>query len=415
MLKKILILGSQRNKSQEIIDFFKKHTNKYKITALLCNDETKLDFFKKQIKEIQPVVIFFPNEKVSENLEQEFNIKCFFDYSLFTSFLKNSDCDIVVSDFTGIDSVKLILASIGENKDVSLLNLEPILYSGKIIVNEAKLKAIDLKYITSQFLTLSEFLKIKNISDINKIILVDYNTKYDKKDILDYTFPSKQLSEFKKIYYFKNKMWLSRHLFSFCSSYNLTIDNFECYKSSTNNLNLILHLKDGNYLFNYNTQDKETIFVNYYMPSVFKNENLQTNIEINLNKIKIDDIDTLKLAKRALNQGGTYSVLFQIVYDICLEELYYNNISKDIFVSFFTKILDDKSFFSKNPNIQTIFALEKKIKEKIKKEYLKKEKVSNKRSNYEKNNVSIKNKQITLQKKSTNLLKKTSLKNKIKK
>ena len=55
-----------------------------------------------------------------------------------------------------------------------------------------------------------------------------------------------------------------------------------------------------------------------------------------------------------------------------LKSFYKNNLPKDSFVKIFSKILEDKTFYSKNPNIQTIFALDEKIRERIKKEIKKK-------------------------------------------
>lgn len=372
MIKKILILGSQRKKAQEIIDFFKKHNQKYKISALLCNDEKQQDLFKKQIQELQPSVIFFPNKSVAEKLELEFNIKCYFDYSQYTLFLKNTNCDLVISDFTGIDSVKLILASIGEYKDIGLLNLEPILYSGKIITNEAKNKGINVSFLTSQFQSLSLLLKTNNVKDINKLILIDYETKEDKENIKNYTVPSKSLSEFKKIFYFQNKMWLSRHLITMSNLYDLDLDYFDFYKSNTDKISLILQLKDGNTIFNYSENTKEPVYNYYFLENKNKTDLQINNIDIKLSKVKTEEIQTLNLAIKALKQGGSYPILFQIVYDICAEEIYNNNLSKNSFVKIFSKILDDKTFYSKNPNIQTIFALEERLKEKIKKEIKKK-------------------------------------------
>ena len=97
MIKKILVLASQRKKSQEAIAFFSKYPNRYKISGLMCTDEKQLDFFKKQIKEIKPDVVFFPNKESAEKIFDESSTKCFYDYTN-TPNLKASNCDVVVSD-----------------------------------------------------------------------------------------------------------------------------------------------------------------------------------------------------------------------------------------------------------------------------------------------------------------------------
>jgi len=370
MLKKILILGSQRKKSQEIIDFFKKQ-QKYKIVALLCSDEKQQETFRKQIKEIKPSIVFFPNKEIAEKIEEEFNIKCFFDYSEYNVFLKNTDCDLVISDFTGIDSVKLILATIAECKDIGLLNLEPILYSGKIVINEAKIKGIKLNYITSQFKLLTYFLKTRNINDIKKIILMDYDTKEDKENIINYTSPSKQISELKKVLYFKNKMWLARHLIVFSQLYDLDLECFDFYKSNTDKINLILQLEDGSSLFNYLEDNKESIYKQYYLENQNikeKQKPIEETINIKLQHTNSDSIPTLKLAKQAILKGGCFPILYQIAYDVCADNIYKNKSSEDCFIKIFKKILEDKNpLYYKNPNIQTIFALYEKIEKEIRK------------------------------------------------
>lgn len=225
MIKKILILASQRKKSQEAIAFFSKYPSKYKISSLMCTDEKHIDFFRTQIKNLKPDVIFFPNKELADQLVEDFNIKCYHDYFQFSQFLKDSNSDLVVSDLVGIDSIKLILSAVGEYKDLCLLNLEPILYSGKIIINEAKNKGINLYFVTHQFYSLNLFFKCKNrLDNVSKIVLTNFDNEYEKESLDNYLYPSKPLSEFKKILYYKNKMWLARHLFVFSDFYNISSD-----------------------------------------------------------------------------------------------------------------------------------------------------------------------------------------------
>ena len=90
MIKRILVLASQRKKSQEAIVFFSKYPSKYKISGLMCSDEKKLDFFKKQIKEIRPDIVFFPTKDGAEQIIEELNIRCFYDYTQYNQFLKQA-------------------------------------------------------------------------------------------------------------------------------------------------------------------------------------------------------------------------------------------------------------------------------------------------------------------------------------
>ena len=382
MIKRILVLASQRIKSQEAIAFFSKYPSKYKISALMCTDEKQLELFKKQIKEIKPDVVFFPSKEGTDQIIEELNTRCFYDYTQYAQFLKASNCDLVVSDLTGIDSIKLILATVGEYKDICFLNLEPILYSGKIIINEARNKGITLKFITHPFYSIDLFQKQKNnIDNINKIILTSFDNEYDKEELINYTHPSKPLSEFKKILYYKNKMWLSRHLMAFSNFYDLDLDKFEYYKSNTSQVSVILQLNNGCNFLSHTNNDKQIIFDAYYLGNTKTNNvEIAKTIDIKLQKIKSTDIQSLDLATQAMLKGGTHPMLYQIAYDLCAEAIY-NNRTKDknLFFKVFQEILKDKTFYSKNINIQTIFALYEKLKIKIETEYLKKEKSNNKK------------------------------------
>lgn len=377
MIKRILVLASQRKKSQEAISFFSKYPCKFKISALMCTDEKQLDFFKKQIKELQPDIVFFPNKNSAEQITDEFNIKCYSDYLQYNQFLKDSNSDLVVSDLVGIDSVRLILATIGEYKDICHLNLEPILYSGKIIINEAKNKGVKQIFITHQFYSLDIFLKYKSsLENTSYVILTSYDTEYDKENLDYYTYPSKPLSEFKKIYYFKNKMWLSRHLFVFNHFYDLGNNKYEYYKSNTDSLSVILQQKNGSNCMTLINNNKELIYNFYFLDnSVDTQPKLEKTIDIKLQKIKREDIPSLNLATTALQKGGSYPILFQMCYDLCTDAIYYNKSKdKNLFFKVFEEVLEDRSFYSKNRNIQTIFALYEKLKIKIETEHLKKTK-----------------------------------------
>jgi 1-deoxy-D-xylulose 5-phosphate reductoisomerase len=379
MIKKILVLASQRKKSQEAIAFFSKYPNRYKISGLMCTDEKQLDFFKKQIKEIKPDVVFFPNKESAEKIFDESSTKCFYDYTQYTQFLKASNCDVVVSDLIGIDSIKLILATVGEYKDLCLLNLEPILYSGKIIINEAKNKGVRIQFVTHQFYSFDLFQKYKNIDSLNKIILIDFDSRYDKENLDNYTSPSKPLSEFKKILYYKNKMWLSRHMIALSYFYNIDLEKFEYYKSNTDSLSLILQLSNGSNCMNITNNDKELMLGYYFLDNITpNNQKLEKSIDIKLQKIDSKNVVSLDLAIKAQNIGGTYPILYQMAYDICAESIYKGKTkNKNLFFKVFEDILNDKSFYSKNINIQTIFALYEKLKEKIETEHLKKTKEEN--------------------------------------
>ncbi|MFA5746312.1 MAG: hypothetical protein WCX82_00365 [archaeon] len=383
MITKILVLGSQRKKSQDIISFFSKYPNKYKISGLMCTDEKQLDFFKQQIKKLKPEVVFFPNKEQAQQIAEDFNIKCFSDNLQYTQFLKISNCDLVVSDLTGIDSIKLILATVGEYKDICLLNLEPILYSGKIIINEAKNKGVKLQFITHQFYSFDLFFKYKNnLTNINKVILTNYDSIYDKENLENYASSSKSLSEFKKILYFKNKMWLGRHLIVLSNVYDLESNTFEYYKSNTDSLSLILQLKTGSNYFNLTDNNKEVIYNYYYLNSQNTDIklNLEKNIDIKLQKIKAEDIISLDLANQALKKGGSYPIIYQMAYDLCAEGMYLNKIkNKNCFMKVFTEMLEDKTFYSKNANIQTIFALYERVKEKINADFIKTKKTESKK------------------------------------
>lgn len=375
MIKRILILASQRKKSQGAIAFFSKHPTKYKISGLMCSDEKQLEFFKKQIKEIKPDVVFFPSKEGAEQICDELNIKCFYDYTQYNLFLKANNCDIVVSDLVGIDSIKLILATIGEYKDLCLLNLEPIIYSGKIIINEAKNKGVRIQFVTHQFYSF-ELFKKQNNNSINKVILTDFENKYEKENLINYTYPSGPLSEFKKILYFQNKMWLARHLIAFSYFYNLDIDKFEYYKSNTDTISLILKLNNGSTSLNISENNKELICNYYFIDNLKPQETkLEKTIDIKLQKIQEKEIKSLDLAIKAMVKGGTYPILYQMAYDLSAEAIY-NNRTKDknLFFKIFEEILKDKNYYSKKVNIQTIFALYQKLKTKIETLYFKKTK-----------------------------------------
>ncbi|HNW06012.1 MAG TPA: hypothetical protein PK655_02615 [archaeon] len=375
MIKRILVLASQRKKSQEAIVFFSKYPSKYKISGLMCSDEKKLDFFKKQIKEIRPDIVFFPTKDGAEQIIEELNIRCFYDYTQYNQFLKASNCDLVISDLVGIDSIKLILATIGEYKDLCLLNLEPIIYSGKIIINEVKNKGVKIQFVTHQFFSFEQFQK-HNKESINKVILTDFESKYEKENLDNYTYPSGPLSEFKKILYFKNKMWLARHLIAFSYFYNLDLEKFEFYKSNTPSLSLIFKLNNGCTIFNIANNNKELIYNHYFIDNLkTQNSNLDKVIDIKLQKILDKEIKSLDLATKALLKGGTYPLLYQMAYDLSAEAIYYNRTKdKNLFFKLFEDLLKDKTYYSKNINIQTIFAIHQKLKTKIETVYLKKTK-----------------------------------------
>jgi 1-deoxy-D-xylulose 5-phosphate reductoisomerase len=360
MIKNIVILGSNNDLGNKSFDFFKS-CNKYKIIGLSFDSKLdNIDFFLNQINEINPKRIFLPNKEYVSIIESKSNAELFVGQENYPIFIKSTEIDHVISALSGITSVKKILSSIYEYKDITLLNTSPLLYSGKIIINEAKSKAVKLNIFSYSVYSLN-FLGNLNVIDKIKKINLFSNKKSKDIDIFDY----KNYILFLKDFYSKNKIRLVNDMFLIYYLYDIPYHMFDFYQQTEKFSNISVNFNNGtSILFNSNL-DINSIF-NYYFLNNKKDENSSSQTffkNISFSKIDLRSEKYLQLGLFCTEKGGSYPIVYYITVELLSNYIYNGKISfkeNDIY-SILKEIVEDKALFKKYPDLSSVISIEEQI------------------------------------------------------
>jgi len=380
MRKDIVLLGSNTDLGIKIIELFLKYPNKFQIVGLTY-DRTlnNQDVFLKQVKCLNPKSIYFDKlEDYKLIPENEFSDKVdvFYEDESFIKFIKSTEIDIVVSSLRGGSCVKKILSSIHEYKDITILDSAPLLYSGAIIVQEAKSKGVSLNVFTYQVFSLVQFLKARRTNDVYSLHF--FSSKHTEKvkdiDPEDY----KTYFEFIKKYnsLIKTKILFEAYLVNYI--YNIPISQMSFYEQSKPVISIAAQFKDGSNLLNMTSRNFESIFNYYFLDSdllINQKYIIYDSLTLSVNKIDINNYELLKLGINALENGGSNPILFYLALDKLTELMYTKKlkIGTDIY-KVIVEIISDKELHNKKPDLSFIYALDKKISIRLNDKYAIKEK-----------------------------------------
>jgi hypothetical protein len=338
MIRNISLLGSNNDIGIKAINFFKSNKNNFNIYSISYDSRSdNLDFFISQIKDINPKKIFVPLKEDAKYIESKIKIEIFSGSDNFPDFIKSSDIDEVVSSLSGISSVKKILSSIYEYKDITLLNTSPLLYCGKIIINEVRSKGVKLNVFSYPVYSLDFIFKTLNTKSIKSINL--FTNKKEKNDFVSID-DSKNFISYLKKYYSQNNIRLVNDMFIINYIYNISIDSFSFFTQSKKVLNLEANFINGTSILFKSNLNIDSIFNYYFLENNFlENNPKKDNDEFSISFKQINFVKDkfLSLGLEALKKGGSYPIIYYISIETLLNYIYKRKIKENINIYKITK------------------------------------------------------------------------------
>lgn len=364
MKKNIVILGSNNSLGVQAINFFKKNLNKYFIYGISYdNNVDNINLFINQIKELKPKKIFLTQQNDAEHIKAKIDVEIIQGFDNFTNFISNKKIDEVISSLSGIFSVKYILSSIYEYKDITLLNTSPLLYNGKIIINEIKSKGIDLKIFSYPLYSLDFINKSLNKRLIDEIQLFSVMKKNQELTFTDF----KTTDEYFKYFFSVNKIRLVIDMFLLHYMYDFPANKFSFMNQSKKLMNANIKYQNGTNIYFAAKLNLTSIFNYYYLgKNNVQEKNLEeTKINVNFTKITPNSEKYLDLGIKALEKGG--SMIFVYYYSITylLNEFVNKKIKEKVIYEITKNLIEDKTLYHKYPDLSTISAIENSIVKKI--------------------------------------------------
>ncbi|GDX36488.1 1-deoxy-D-xylulose 5-phosphate reductoisomerase [Alphaproteobacteria bacterium] len=170
--KTISIFGSTGSIGKNAIAVIKNHPEKFKVTALVAQNNYKT--LAHQALELKPEVVVIAQEKYYQLLKTELAglKKCQIiagqDAVNETAKIK---CDLFISAIVGIAGMIPTLNAIKSASNIALANKEAMVCAGDFLLKEAKKKCINIFPIDSEHNALFQIFEKQNLAMIDDIVL----------------------------------------------------------------------------------------------------------------------------------------------------------------------------------------------------------------------------------------------------
>ena len=168
-MKNLSILGSTGSIGTQTLDIVKNNPDEFKIIGLTTNKN--IDLLKKQVNEFKPEAVAVMDENKADELKKEVDVNV---YSGIDGIIKVgilNGTDTVVNSLVGSIGVKPTVEAIKNKKNIALANKETLVTAGSVVMEEVKKNNVNLMPIDSEHSAIFQCLNGENINDVNKIII----------------------------------------------------------------------------------------------------------------------------------------------------------------------------------------------------------------------------------------------------
>lgn len=166
-MKTLSILGSTGSIGTQTLDIVRKFPEKFKIVALSCNKNVEL--LKKQIEEFKPKIIAVFDEEKADELNVDVPVHKGMDGLLKVAVL--GEADTVVNSLVGSIGVLPTIKAIENLKNIALANKETLVTAGEIVMKKLNFHKTTLLPIDSEHSAIFQCLQGEKIDSINKITI----------------------------------------------------------------------------------------------------------------------------------------------------------------------------------------------------------------------------------------------------
>ena len=324
-MKTLAIFGSTGSIGTTSLKVLKKNKKKFKLLYLSANTNYKK--LKIQASKFSPERILLTNQELNKK-------KNLYDKSIILErdlFKKKTKIDFVVSGISGYDAMNFNFKLLKISKNLLIANKETIICGGKVFLNQAKKKKCNLIPIDSEHHCIDYFVKNFNLKkNIKKIYITasggpflkkKFKYKENLKDVL--LHPTWKMG--KKITVnsstFANKV---AELFEAKILFNLKRNQIDFKIDETSKVHAVFELKNNMSFFVSHNPSMELSISNGLNVS----NNIITNFsDFNFKLINPDLVKfpIIKIGYRILNELSESGMIFFIVFNERLVDLYLNN------------------------------------------------------------------------------------------
>ena len=168
-MKHLLILGSTGSIGTQTLEIVKQHPDEFKIVGLTTNKNS--DLLLKQIKEFKPKAVAVMDKSKVDDLLNFSSCQVYSGMDGLNKIATLDEADTVVNALVGSVGIEPTYNAIKSKKNIALANKETLVAAGSVIMEEVKKNKISLMPIDSEHSAILQCLNGGNINEINKITI----------------------------------------------------------------------------------------------------------------------------------------------------------------------------------------------------------------------------------------------------
>ena len=332
-MTKISILGSTGSIGRNCLEVISRSKNKWQVVGLSAGRNREL--FRKQVVEFRPEILSLEREEDAAEFRREYpesSVKIFHGQKGAEAVARYEKSDIVVSAITGINGLRPTLGAIKAGKRVALANKESLVVAGPLLMETAKRTGAQIVPVDSEHSGVFQCLAKEEQNHVKKVILTAsggpffrLSAEEMKNKTLDEALNHPRWKMGKKVTIdsatLMNKgleLIEARWLFS------LEPEQLDMLIHPQSIVHSLVEMRDGSVLAQLSPTDMK-IPIQYALTYPDREEALLPSLDLSqvraLEFYKIDDekFPLVKLAREALEEGGSTPVVLNTANEVAVE------------------------------------------------------------------------------------------------
>ena len=168
-MKKLSILGSTGSIGTQTLDIVRNNPDEFRVVGLTANKNIEL--LKNQINEFKPEAVGVMDEEKADLLKQNVDINVYSGIEGIIKIASLNEIDTVVNSLVGSVGVKPTVEAIRNKKNIALANKETLVTAGSVVMEEVKKNNVRLMPIDSEHSAIFQCLNNENVNDVNEITI----------------------------------------------------------------------------------------------------------------------------------------------------------------------------------------------------------------------------------------------------
>ena len=375
-MKSLSILGSTGSIGTQTLDIVKHNPSEFKIIGLTTNKNIEL--LKKQIREFKPEAVAVMDSEKAGLLKNEVDINVYSGIDGIIKIATLSGADTVVNSLVGSAGVKPTIEAIKAKKNIALANKEALVTAGSVIMQEVKKNNVILMPIDSEHSAIFQCLNGENTDNVEKIIITASGGPF--RDC-----SKEQLKNIKVEDALKHPTWKMGSKITIDSAtlmnkgfevieahwlYNIPYKKIETVIHPQSIIHSLVEFKDNSVIAQLGLPNMK-IPIQYALsyPKRFGSDSKKLDLaeikNLSFSKPNFALFPCLKFAYDAGIAGGTLPAVLNAANEIAVYAFLENKIKFLDIQKLIKKMLQEHNI-KKNPNLNEILDVDKKVKEETK-------------------------------------------------